>query len=126
MYASTTGSAGMTADTAPESKSEDERRIERMTWFGMVGVLVITGALPSWLTLHHGVTPLATGCILMLSGFLQYRRGYRVGYATWVAGTLLLVAAGFNFASRPELDLSLVAIVAAIVVVGAGIFTRET
>ncbi len=116
----------MAADTASEPKSDDECRIERFTWFAVVGVLVITGALPSWLTLHNGVTPLATGCILMLSGFLQYRRGFRVGYLTWVAGTLLLVSAGFNFASRPDLDLSLIAIVAAIIVVGAGIFTRET
>ena len=116
----------MAAETASEPKSEDERRIERLTWFGIVGVLVMTGALPSWLTLHNGVTPLATGCILIFSGLMQYRRGFRVGYTTWVAGTLLLVAAGFNFVNRPDLDLSLLAIVAAIIVVGAGIFTRET
>lgn len=116
----------MAADTTSEPKSEDERRIERLTWFGIVGVLVISGALPSWLNLHNGVTPLATGCILMLSGFLQYRRGCRVGYTTWVAGTLLLAVAGFNFANRPDLDLSLIAIVVAIFVVVAGVFTRET
>lgn len=116
----------MTTETASELKSEEERRLERLTWFGVVGVLVITGALPIWLNLHNGVTPLATGGILILSGFAQYRRGYRVGYTTWVAGTLLLAAAGFNFVSRPDLDLTLLAIVAAIVVVGAGIFTRET
>ena len=116
----------MATDTASDMKSEDERRIERMTWFGIVGVLVITGALPSWLTLHNGITPLATGFILILSGFLQYRRGFRVGYSTWVAGTLLLVTAGFIFVNRPDLDLSLIAVVAAIIVVGAGIFTRET
>lgn len=121
-----TGTASTATETASELKSEDERRIERVTWFGIVGVLVITGALPSWLTLHNGVTPLATGGILIISGFLQYRRGYRVGYTTWVAGTLLLGAAGFNFVNRPDLDLTLIAIVAAILVVGAGIFTRET
>ena len=116
----------MAADRASAPKSEDEHRIERVTWFGIVGVLVITGALPSWLNLHFGITPLATGCILILSGFLQYRRGYRVGYTTWIAGTLLLATAGFNFLARPDLDLTLIAIVAAILVVGAGIFTRET
>lgn len=116
----------MATDTATQMKTEEERRIERLTWFGIVGVLVISGALPSWLTLHHGITPLATGGILILSGFLQYRRGYRVGYTTWVAGTLLLATAAFIFLNRPDLDLSLLAIVAAILVVGAGIFTRET
>lgn len=116
----------MSVEPGAESKSEGELRLERMTWFGIVGALVITGALPNSLTLHNGITPLATGGILILGGFLQYRRGYRVGYTTWVAGTLLLAAAGFIFASRPDLDLTLIAIVAAIFVVGAGIFTRET
>lgn len=120
------GSASRAADSATAPKSEDERRIERLTWFGIVGVLVITGALPTWLTLHNGVTPLAMGCILILSGFLQYRRGFRVGYTTWIAGTLLLATAGFNFLNRPDLDLTLIATVAAIFVVGAGVFTRET
>lgn len=121
-----TRSATIAADSASDAKSEDECRIERATWFGIVGVLVVTGALPPWLTLPYGVTPLATGCILILSGFLQYRRGYRVGYTTWVAGTLLLATAGYNFVNRPDLDLTLIAIVAAIFVVGAGVFTRET
>jgi len=121
-----TESVSTPTDTTTELKSEDKCRIERMTWFGIVGVLVVTGAFPAWLTLHNGITPLATGSILILSGFLQYRRGYRVGYTTWVAGTLLLATAGFIFGNRPDLDLSLIAIVAAIVVVGAGIFTRET
>lgn len=121
-----TGIVSMATDTASELKSEEESRIERLTWFGIVGVLVITSALPIWLNLHNGIPLLATGGILILSGFAQYRRGYRVGYTTWVAGTLLLATAGFNFASRPDLDLTPLAIVAAIIVVGAGIFTRET
>ncbi len=116
----------MATDTAIESKSADEHRIERLTWFGIVGVIVISGVLPNWLTLHNGITPLATGLILIFSGFLQYRRGFRVAYSTWVAGTLLLVIAGFSFLSRPDLDLSLVVILSAIFVVGAGVFTRET
>ena len=116
----------MATETAPEAKSAHEYRVERLTWFGIVGVLVITGALPEWLAFHNGMTPLATGLILILSGTLRYRRQLRVGYSTWVAGTLLLIMAGFNFLSRPELDLSLVVIVIAIIVIGLGIFTWET
>ena len=116
----------MATDAATGPKSAHEHQIERLTWFGIVGVLVITGALPEWLALHNGIAPLASGLVLMLSGLLQYRRGFRVGYSTWVAGTLLLVMAGFSFLSRPNLDLSLVVIVIAIFIVGAGIFTRET
>ena len=116
----------MATDTAFEPKSTDEHRIERLTWFGIVGVLVVSGALPNWLTLHNGITALATGLILIFSGILQHRRGIRVAYSTWVAGTLLLVMAGFSFLSRPELDLSLLVILSAIFVVGAGVFTRET
>ena len=51
---------------------------------------------------------------------------HQIERLTWVAGTLLLVMKGFNFLSRPELDLSLAAIVSAIFVIGAGFFTRET
>lgn len=120
------GGKGMASETDIDAKSTDERRIERLTWFGLVGVLVLTGALPDWLRFQNGITPAATGLILLISGFLQYRRGYRVGYTTWIAGTMLLAMAGFNFLSRPELDLSLVVIVIAIVIVGAGVFTRET
>ena len=105
-------------------KSADEYRLERLTWFGLVGVLAVTGILPDWLALHPGLTPLAAGLLLLVSGILRYRRGWRVGFSIWAAG-LLLALAGFNFLSRPDLDLSLAVIVIAGFIIAAGIFTRE-
>ena len=116
----------MTSETAIDPKSADERRIERLTWFGLVGALVVASALPSWLTLHNGITPLAAGSILILSGFLRNRRGFRVGYLTWITGALLLATAAFNSYSRPDLDLSLITVVVTILIVGAGTFTRAS
>ena len=114
------------ADDPAEPKTAEEFRVERLTWFGLVGVLVITGVLPDWLNLHRGITPLVAGLILIISGILQYRRGWRVSFSTWVAGTLLLVMSGFGFVMRPDLDLSLAVIVIAVLVIATGVFTRES
>ena len=110
---------------AAEPKPADEYRLERLTWFGLVGVLVVTGILPDWLPLHRGVAPLAAALVLFVSAFLRYRRGWRVSIATWAAGALLMMLAGFNFVSRPDLDLSLAVIVIAVYMIGAGVFKRE-
>ena len=45
------------ADDPAEPKTAEEFRVERLTWFGLVGVLVITGVLPDWLNLHRGINP---------------------------------------------------------------------
>ena len=100
--------------------------MERLTWFGLVGTLVITGILPSWLSLHRGLTPLLTGLILIVSSVLQYQRGWRVGFITPMAGALLLAMAGFSFISRPDLDMSFAVIVIAAMVIASGVFTRES
>ncbi len=115
----------ITTDDSPASKSAEEYRIERLTWFGIVAVLVIIGVLPDWLTLHHGVTPLGAGLVIIVSGVVQRRRGWRIAFSTWLAGTLLLVIAGFNFVSRPDLDLSLAVIVVAVALITLGIFSRD-
>lgn len=91
----------MARDSASELKSGDEYRIERFTWFRIVGILVISGALPTGLALPNGIAPLA-------------------------AGSLLLGMACFSSLSLPQLDLSLPIIVITIFIIGAGVFTRET
>lgn len=113
------------SDHSAASKSAEEYRIERLTWFGLVGVLVITGVLPDWLALHHGVAPLGAGTVLVISAVIRRRRGWRIGFSTWFAGTLLLVIAGFSFVSRPDLDLSLAVIVVAVTMIALGILSRD-
>ena len=112
------------SDLAPKSAAES--KIERLTWFALVGILVIANTFGGWLSLHYGFTPLAAGVVLIVSGLHQYRRGWTVGYSTWIAGTLLLVTAGLSFISRPDLDLSLVVIVISAIIIALGVFTRET
>ena len=116
--------AGASVEGA-ELKAADEYRLERLTWFGLVGVLVVTGILPEWLALHRGFTPLAAALVLFASGNLRYRRGWRVSFSIWAGGGLSVALAGLNFVSRPDLDLSLAVIVIAVFIIAAGVFTRQ-
>ncbi len=109
----------------PQPRSTGDFRIERFTWFGVAGVLVITDVLPDWLSLHPGATPLAAGLVFIISGVARKRRGWSIPLSTWVAGALLLVMAGFNFVSRPELDQSPIVVLIAAIVIGLGIFSRD-
>jgi len=115
---------GMATEAATEIAPADEHRIERLAWFGLVGVLVLTGSLRDWLAPHNGITPLAAGLILLLSGTLQWRRGLRARYTNWLAGALLLGMAAFSFLGRPELDMFLPVVIIAIIVIGRGTFAR--
>ncbi len=112
------------ADRTPAGKSAEEYRMERLTWFALVGVLLLGNILPDWINSHHGFAPLLAGGLLFASGIYQHRRGWRVSYPTWVASTLLIVGAGFSFVSRPDLDLSLLVALVAVGVIARSIFTR--
>lgn len=113
------------ASEPPRLKSDEQYRLERLAWFALVGVLVVSGMAPDWLPLHHGLTPLAAGLVLLASAALEMRRAGSKTLSRWVAGIVLLLIAGFNFLSRPQLDLSLLVVVVAIVVIGGGIFRRS-
>ena len=112
----------------PESRPprlEEQYRLERLSWFGLVGVLVVAGIAPDWLSLHNGVAPLAAGLVLSATALLELRRAGTKSLTRWVAGIVLLLIAGFNIFSRPELDLSLLVVVVALIVIGSGIFVRD-
>lgn len=115
---------GMSTEAANEIVPVDGHRIERLAWFGLVGVLIITSAFRDWLAPHNGITPLAAGLILLLAGTVQWRRGLSARYMNWLAGALLLGMAAFSFLGRPELDLFLPVVVIAIIVIGRGAFAR--
>lgn len=120
--------AGNQHDTPSHSvvaKTAHAYRLERLTWFGLVAVLAVTDVLPDWLALHHGAAPLAAGMVFMLAAIVQHRHGGRIPLSSWAAGTLFLVIAGFNFVSRPDLDLSIVIVVVAVVTIALGTFSRS-
>ena len=113
------------SDETAAPASADAYRIERLAWFAVVAVLVITEALPDWLALHQGVAPLAAGLVFLVAGVMLRRRAGIMRPAHWLAGALLLATAGFNFFSRPDLDLSIVAVVGAAFMIAHSIFARN-
>ena len=118
--------ANTTLEETPAGKTAAELRVERMTWFGLVGVMILAGVLENWLALHVALVPLGAGLTLIASGLVQLRRKWRVGFTTWLAGILLLLMAAYNIVARPDLDLSLVVILLSALVIAIGVFRNET
>ncbi|MDE2819461.1 MAG: hypothetical protein OXI40_07005 [Chloroflexota bacterium] len=116
----------MVAQDTVLAKTSAELRVERLTWFGLVGALVIPGILPDWLTLHNALTPFFAGFVLIASGIYQHRQKWTVGFSTWVAGTISFGIAIYNLLERPELDMTLPVVLLAVFVIGIGIFADET
>ncbi len=91
----------MASESNDIGKTSAELRTERVTWFGLVGVLIAAGIVPDWLALHNAFTPMCAGLVLVASGVYQNRQKWRVGFTTWVAATLMLVMAIYNIVDRP-------------------------
>ncbi|MCY4070919.1 MAG: hypothetical protein OXG60_06445 [Chloroflexi bacterium] len=116
----------MAAEEPVLAKTSAELRIERLTWFGLVGVLVVPSIVPDWLTLHNALIPSFAGLVLITSGIYQYRQKWRVGFSTWVAGTISFGMAIYSLLERPELDMTFPVVLLAVFVIGIGIFVNET
>lgn len=107
-------------------KSAKELRVERLTWFALVAIFVISSIIPEGTPIPTAVTPFAGGMVLIISGIYQYAKKWRVSFITWIAGTLMLVMAAYNVTTRPDLDLSFMVIILVAIVIAVGIFTNET
>ena len=107
-------------------KSAGELRIERTTWFLLVAIFVFANLVPEDTAIPNAVTPFAGGMVLIISGIYQYSRKWRVNFTTWIAGTLMLVMAGYNVTTRPDLDLSFIVLILVAIVIAMGILTNET
>lgn len=116
----------MSTEEAVLAKTSAELRIERLTWFALVAVLVLPGIVPDWLALHNALVPLLTGIALVASGIYQHRQRWRVSFSTWVAGTLSLGIAAYSALERPQLDMTLPVVLLVVFVIGLGILTNET
>lgn len=115
------------------SKTGQEARVERITWFALCMVCIIMyfddqQLLPTFLI------PFLVAIILIFSGVYQYRRGWRVSPVLWGASAILLalgswgVAAGMEvggFIVPPAFGLRLISLVAVIVIIVFGIITNE-
>ncbi len=107
-------------------KSAKELRVERLTWFALVAIFVISSIIPEGTPIPNAVTPFAGGMVLIMSGIYQYAKKWRVNFVTWIAGTLMLVMAAYNVTTRPDLDLAFMVIILVAIVIAVGIFTNET
>ncbi|MCY3781086.1 MAG: hypothetical protein OXG78_12305 [Chloroflexi bacterium] len=115
-----------THSEAPALRAADEYRLERLAWFAVVGILLVTDMLQHWLTLHHGLTPLVTGIVFLTWSITRLRRGLGISLSGWVSSALLFATAGYSFFSRPEQDLSLIVVACAATVIALGIFVRDS
>ena len=107
-------------------KSNQEMRVERITWFALVAIFIIANIVPDDTAIPNAVTPFAAGTVLIFSGIYQYSRKWRVNFTTWIAGTLMLVMAAYNVTNRPDLDLSFMVIILVAIVIAVGVITNET
>jgi len=107
-------------------KSAKELKTERITWYVLVAIFVIARVIPEDTVIPNAFTPFAAGMVLIISGLYQYSKKWRVSFITWIAGTLMLVMAGYNVFNKPELDLSPAVIILVAIVIAMGIFTNET
>jgi uncharacterized membrane protein YjjP (DUF1212 family) len=107
-------------------KSKQELRVERITWFALVAIFIVANLIPEDTAIPNGVTPLLGGIVLIFSGIYQYSHKWRVNFTTWIAGTLMLVMAFYNFTTRPDLNLSFMVIILVALVIAVGVFTNET
>ncbi|RMG86509.1 MAG: hypothetical protein D6712_07345 [Chloroflexi bacterium] len=106
-------------------KTRAEEKVERLTWFALVGIFAVLSLLPEN-TFPNYAVPLAGAIVLFLSGFYQYARKWRVSPITWVAASILLVAAGYGWRVNPQIDLLPVSLLAFMIIIGFGVLTGET
>ncbi|MCU0498326.1 MAG: hypothetical protein MUF87_13320 [Anaerolineae bacterium] len=108
-------------------KSEDEARVERITWFLLVAIFAViyfirddVAQLPNW------AVPMAGALVLLGSGLYQYSRRWRVSPVTWIIGVTMLFMVIFNFVYDPRIDMLGFSLIAFMVLIGFGILSGET
>lgn len=109
-------------------KSDDEARVERITWFLMVLVFAALyfinpetqSSIPNW------VVPVSGATILLGSGIYQYMQRWRVSPVTWIAGTFMLLLAAINLSVNPDQNFYGITLLVFAGVIGIGILTGET
>ena len=109
------------------SKTSQEAKVERMTWYAMVVVLIIMLYFDRSLNAPPFVAPLAIAAIIIISGvYQQLKRGYRTSLISWTVAIALIIAGIYEiYYNIPFIDLRLAAILAVVVVIGFGVLTNE-
>lgn len=116
--------------TATESrsrrKSEQEARIERITWALLVLVFAVVQLMPNPASLPNFFVPLAGALILLGSGAYQYSRRWRVSPITWIGGAFMTLFAYYALQVNPAQSFIGACLVVFFAVIIFGLLTGET
>lgn len=108
-------------------KSDDEARIERLTWGLLVLAFAITQLIPQAAAgLPNWFIPMSGAVVLLISGGYQYSRRWRVSPITWIAGAILLLFGLYNMQIEPERNFLGLSLIVFAVVILFGVLTNET
>lgn len=107
-------------------KSDDEARVERVTWFLLVLMFGIIYLLPESNDLPNWLVPVAGATILFGSGIYQYTRRWHVSPITWIAGSIMFVLGLYGLYVDPNQNLLSFSLFTFAAVIGIGVLTGET
>lgn len=108
------------------AKTGREARIERLTWYALVLVIVVM-SFDRNLLLPAFVMPLVLGLILATSGIYQRLQKYPISLMSWgiAVGFFIAVAYDLYFPDSSPVDLRLISIIGVVLVIGWGAVTNE-
>jgi hypothetical protein len=106
-------------------KSEQEARVERVTWFLLVLIFALLSIVPEE-NLPDPFVPLSGAIILLGSGIYQYTHRWHVSPVTWIAGMLMLFLTILNIYVGVEENFLGFSLLVFAGVIGFGVLTGET
>jgi hypothetical protein len=107
-------------------KSDDEARVERITWFLLVMMFGVLYLFPETADLPNWIIPVLGAVILLGSGLYQYSRHWRVSPVTWIAGAIMFVIGLYGLYVNPNQNLLSFSLLTFAAVIGVGVLTGET
>lgn len=108
-------------------KSDEEARLERMTWYAIVGVLLVMLYFDRDLRLPAYLAPMVIALILLgVNIYQQMSSGYKPSLIAVIIAVVLLLTGAYDiYYGLPFVDLRLLSIVGVVVVILAGVITNE-
>ena len=106
-------------------KTGREARIERITWYAIVLVVILMNFFDRNLILPPYLVPIVISAILIGSSVYQQVQGYGVSLISWGVAIGLVLFAVFEIYYNLPFDLRLLSIIGVVVVILSGIITNE-
>jgi len=109
------------------AKSQQEAKVERLTWYALVVVLVVMLYFDRSLNAPPFVAPLVIAVIIIISSaYQQFAKHYRPSLISWSVAIALLVLGIYEiYYDLTFVDLRLAAIAAVVIVISFGVITNE-